>query len=75
VTQELGTLPRLDGEAADLIESSARHDVYRVGGWKKAPDAPLEKVVASGLEARERRAGGKARRRVAHERFCEILGK
>jgi hypothetical protein len=75
VAQELGTLSRLESEAADLIESSARHDVHRVGGWTKAPDAPLGKVVASGLEARERRAGGKARRRLAQERLREILSK
>ncbi|HEX5183110.1 MAG TPA: hypothetical protein VFW19_08160 [Allosphingosinicella sp.] len=73
VTQELGTLPRLKPEAADLIESSARHDMHRVGGWTKAPDVALGKVVALGLEARESRAGGKARRRVAQERVREKL--
>src|SRR3954468_16257653 len=57
VTQELGTLPRLEEEeAADLIESSARHDVYRVGGWTKARDDALGIVVASGLAGRHRRA-------------------
>ena len=73
IAQELGSLPPLEEEVADLIEGSARHDMARVGGWKKASDRPLGKAVASRLEARESRAGGKARRRTAYERAREML--
>ena len=75
VARELGLLPRLEEEAADLVESSARHDTHRVGGWTKAADDPLGTFVARRLEMRESRAGGKARRRVAQERLREILGR
>jgi hypothetical protein len=63
VGQELSTLSRLDEEAAAVIESSARHDIYRVGGWRKATDCTLAVAVTSGLEAREHRAGRKSRAR------------
>lgn len=69
VAQGLAILPRLDEEAADLIESSARHDVHRVGGWKKAADDALGKVLTWALEARENRAGRKARSRARREEF------
>ena len=65
--QAMATLPRVDEPAADLIESSARRDVYRVGGWTKSPDAPLGKTVAAAIEARTRRAGRKARSRAGRE--------
>jgi hypothetical protein len=39
--QALEALPRLGEAAADVAESSARQDVYRVGGWRKSADAPL----------------------------------
>ena len=61
--QELSTLPRQDDDSAALIESSARHDIHRVGGWRKGPDRTLAVAIASGLEARERRNGRKARPR------------
>ena len=61
VTQGLSVVSRVAGEVADLIESSARHDVHRIGGWKKSPDASLGEVVASSIAARERRSGRKAR--------------
>ena len=61
VAQRLSIWPAVGEEAADLIESSVRHDVYRIGGWKKSADEPLGKVVSSALEARERRLGRKAR--------------
>jgi hypothetical protein len=41
VAQELNTLPQLDEAAADVVESSARQDVHRVGGWRKEADRPL----------------------------------
>lgn len=63
VAQELSGLPRLDEETAAVVESSARHDVNRVGGWKKAADDALGKVVEWALEARERRAGRKVTQR------------
>ena len=51
----------MDEEAAAVLESSARHDLNRVGGWRKAADETLGKMVAWALEARERRAGRKGR--------------
>ena len=68
VAQELAILPRLDEESAGLIESSARHDVHRLGGWKKAADTALGKVVAWALERREERAGRKAQARTRRQR-------
>jgi hypothetical protein len=41
VAQALEMLPRQSEAAVDLVESSARQDVDRVGGWRKRPDAPL----------------------------------
>jgi len=61
VTQGLSVVTRVAGEVADLIESSAFHDVHRIGGWKKSSDASLGEVVASALAAREKRIGRKAR--------------
>jgi hypothetical protein len=59
VTQEVASLQKLDEEGADVLESSARHDVRRVGGWTKSADEPLGKVVAGTMQAREARAGRK----------------
>jgi hypothetical protein len=73
VTQELTALPAAGDEAADLIESSARQDVQRVGGWRKARDAPLGELVAGGLRARESRVGRKARSRLVQEQFITAL--
>jgi hypothetical protein len=67
VAQEVHILPTLDESAADLIESSARHDMHRVGGWTKAADVPLGQVVAAAEEVRESRAGRKARSRARYE--------
>ena len=41
VSRSLAGFAKLGPEAADLVESSVRHDISRVGGWKKQPDAPL----------------------------------
>ncbi|HEX8240285.1 MAG TPA: hypothetical protein VF574_11150 [Allosphingosinicella sp.] len=65
--QAMAILPRADEPTADLVESSARQDVYRVGGWTKSPDVPLGKAVAAAIEARGRRAGRKALARAAGE--------
>lgn len=67
VTQELTMLPALDEEAADLIESSVRQDVHRIGGWRKAADEALGRIVALALEARDSRSGRKARSRLKRE--------
>ena len=61
VTQGLAVISRVAEEEADLIESSARHDVHRIGGWRKSADEPLGKVVANAMAARESRAGRKMR--------------
>ncbi len=67
VTKELTMLPAVDEEAADLIESSARQDVHRVGGWKKGADEALGRIVAFALDARDSRSGRKARSRQKRE--------
>lgn len=56
--QALETLPRLDEEAADLAESSARHDVDRVGGWRKTPDGTLGEHIEGRRGRRGTRAAG-----------------
>jgi hypothetical protein len=61
VAQEVAMLPKLEEAAADVLESSVRHDVHRVGGWRKGADEPLGKIVANAMAARETRAGRKMR--------------
>lgn len=41
MSQALSELPALEEATAAVVESSARHDVERVGGWKRSPDIPL----------------------------------
>jgi hypothetical protein len=60
--QAIAAIEKLAELRADLVESSARHDVYRVRGWVKGPHEPLGDVIASKLEQRERRVGAKLRR-------------
>lgn len=48
----LDVLDLADEAKADIIESSLRHDLERVGGWKKGPDAPLSEFIE--LQARRR---------------------
>ncbi len=43
--QALSQADRLDDATLDLVESSARQNIARVGGWKKVPDEPLEAVI------------------------------
>jgi hypothetical protein len=54
-TQALDAVVHLDDEAADLLESSLRHDVERVGGWKKTPDASLSEYLERQARRRARR--------------------
>jgi hypothetical protein len=56
----LATLDGSDEAKTDLVESSARQDVYRVGGWTKAPDEPLHRVIQSKISARVQRVGRKS---------------
>jgi hypothetical protein len=44
--QSLDRAECVDEAALDLIESSIRHDVHRVGGWTKGADQPLEEYIA-----------------------------
>ncbi len=51
-SQALEIVERLDDAATDLLESSLRHDVERVGGWTKDADAPLLEYIE--IQARRR---------------------
>ncbi len=53
----------LDEATLDLAESSVRHGVHRLGGWKKSADKPLGTVIGRALKAREQRVGRKMRAR------------
>lgn len=46
VQQALSKLPCADDGEAALVESSARHDTNRVGGWRKRPDVTLAEHLA-----------------------------
>lgn len=46
VAQGLARIGRVSEEVAEAIESSARHDINRVGGWRKVPDTPLRDHLA-----------------------------
>ena len=50
--QAVTVLEQADEAAAEVTESSLRHDLERVGGWKKSPDAPLADYIE--LQARRR---------------------
>lgn len=50
--QAIAQVERLDEAQADVVESSVRQDVHRLGSWTKLPDAPLEKTIAWTKEAR-----------------------
>lgn len=63
--QALNGVDRLDEAARDVVESSARHAVERVGGWIKVPDRPLGEVVRAKLAGREGRANRRTRPRIA----------
>lgn len=65
--QAISRADHLDEAALDLAESSARHDVHRLGGWKKGADEPLGVVVGRALKAREERVGRKVRARFDYD--------
>jgi hypothetical protein len=50
--QLLNAAATAEEEVAATVESSLRHDVKRVGGWKKAPDVPLSDYLK--VQARRR---------------------
>jgi len=50
--QSLEVLDHTDEVKAGVVESSLRHDLERVGGWKKSPDEPLADYIE--LQARRR---------------------
>lgn len=60
VNQSLVVLPTVDAAAAELIESDAAKDVFRVGGWTKAPDIPLSDHIQKQGRGRTGRVGRKA---------------
>ena len=44
--QDLGVMQNADEETKDVKESSLRHDLERVGGWKKEPDISLGEILS-----------------------------
>jgi len=50
--QSVEVLDKADEAKAEVVESSLRHDLERVGGWKKSPGAPLSDYIE--LKARGR---------------------
>ena len=62
--QVVTQIPELDEGVADVVESSVRQDISRVGGWKKAPDQPLRDHIDLQQERAVKRTG----RRVAARR-------
>ncbi|WP_148294076.1 hypothetical protein [Azospirillum sp. B4] len=46
VNQALATASSLDEARAELIESSARQDINRIGGWRKTPDITLGDLIS-----------------------------
>lgn len=71
--QAVAVIDRLDEGAAALVESSARHDVHRVGGWRKAPDQPLGDLVRWTLGKRVVNVGAKLRRAEKQGRIPDRL--
>lgn len=65
--QALSQSVQLDEAALDLAESSARHGVNRLSGWKKCPDETLGTVIERTLSARDRRVGRKMRSRFEYD--------
>lgn len=57
----------LNEAALDLAESSARHGVNRLSGWKKCADESLGEVVRRALRSREQREGRKRRARFDYD--------
>ncbi|MBY8829810.1 hypothetical protein [Hephaestia mangrovi] len=57
----------LNEAALDIAESSARHGVNRLSGWKKCADEPLGEVIGRALKSREQREGRKLRARFNYD--------
>jgi hypothetical protein len=57
--QTLPMLARMSEERADAAESSIRHNVARVDGWRKAPDEPLAAHLKRQERLRDARVGRK----------------
>ena len=55
--QDLADVDRQDESGLDLVESSARRDIHRVGGWTKHPDRPLGEHIQAKVRARAKRTG------------------
>ncbi|WP_421933374.1 hypothetical protein [Phenylobacterium sp.] len=60
VNQAVAAIPELDEASAAVVESSARHDVDRVGGWTKSPDKALGEYLDQQKGRREFRSGRKS---------------
>jgi hypothetical protein len=54
--QALSLAERFDEAGLALVESSARHNIARVGGWKKTPDRPLGELIDDAASHGEHRA-------------------
>jgi len=62
--QALAAIEQLDDGSAAVVESSARQDIHRAGGWKKGGDQALADHISSQLLRRDRRVGRKASKRI-----------
>lgn len=51
--QNLGTAKCATDETIEVVESSLRHDLDRVGGWEKSADTPLGEIL--GKTVRQKR--------------------
>lgn len=63
--QALARADQLDDATLDLVESSARQNIARTGGWKKSPDEPLAIAIERSAARRERNAGRKSRNKLS----------
>jgi hypothetical protein len=59
--QALKIAERVDEAESAVIESALRQDLERVGGWTKAPDVPLGRMIRASKLCREKRDGRKVR--------------
>jgi hypothetical protein len=72
VNQALSGIPELDETAAALVESSARQDLNRVGGWKKVPDISLSDHIDLQSRRRSKRESRRAAKKAedSHKMIC-----
>jgi hypothetical protein len=61
--EALTEVARSPDEATETLQSNLKTARLNKGRWRKSPDTPLGKVVASKLEQRVRDTGAKKRRR------------